>query len=47
MSATPHKLTGEERLKASTNSGESSPAPDMSGEHTAFFYGAYLVQEVL
>lgn len=40
MPAAPYKSSGDERLKAATNSEIVSTAADMSGEHTAFFYGA-------
>ena len=39
MTAAPFKLSGDERLKATTNSKSPSTTADMSGEHTAFFYG--------
>ena len=41
MTAAPFKPSGDERLKATSNSEtHSTTASDMSGEHTAFFYGA-------
>lgn len=40
MAAMANKPSGEERLKATTDLGTAPTAAEMSGTHTAFFYGA-------